>query len=335
MLDSAFGLEGAAGVAQADREQRGLFTTLGRVRLTGRLAGGAFLCAGLFGLGACGTGALTARPSTPSATASAKATEPPAISAPTGAVQATAAPTAAESDGRLEITSYRSPLLQQELPLLVYLPPGFDQAEQPLPVLYLLHGRGYDEWQWVDLGATRLATQAIRGGLWPPFALVLPYQPEPLFSSSDGGPRSYEAEFLEGLMPAVERGFHLTDRGSRRAIAGISRGAVWALEIAFRHPQQFSGVAALSPALNVNFPRPRYDPIWIAQQGGPLPPGIFMAVGDREQTIRASAEQLSQALEQEGVEHVFTVKPGTHAQELWTALLEPALEFLVQPWSSP
>jgi enterochelin esterase-like enzyme len=310
-----------------------LFKAFGRVWLTGRIVWGVLLCAGLVGLGACGTGASTAQHSTPAATASLEPTERPAEPAPTGAVQATAAPTAAESDGRLEITSYRSPLLGTELPLLVYLPPGFDQEQEPLPVVYLLHGRGYDEWQWVDLGATRLATQAIRGGLWPPFALVMPYQPEPLFSSSDGGPRSYEAEFLEGLMPAVERRFQLTDRGSRRGIAGISRGAVWALEIAFRHPQQISGVAALSPALNVNFPRPRYDPIWIAQQGGPLPSAIFMAVGDREQTIRASAEQLSQALQQQGVEHVFTVKPGTHAQDLWTALVEPALEFLVQPWS--
>jgi S-formylglutathione hydrolase FrmB len=94
-------------------------------------------------------------------------------------------------------------------------------------------------------------------------------------------------------------------------------------------------VAALSPALNLNFARPRYDPLWVVQQGGPLPGQIFLAAGDREQTIRASAEQLSQALEQQGVQHEFSVKPGTHAQELWTALLEPALGFLVSGWAAP
>jgi enterochelin esterase-like enzyme len=163
----------------------------------------------------------------------------------------------------------------------------------------------------------------------------MPFEPEPLFSSSDGGARSYEAEFMESLMPAVESRFNLIEQSSGRAIAGISRGGVWALEIAFRHPQEFSGVAALSPALNLNFARPRYDPLWIVQQGGPLPGQIFLAAGDREQTIRASAEQLSQALEQQGVGHEFSIKPGTHAQELWTALLEPALEFLVSGWAAP
>ena len=253
-------------------------------------------------------------------------------------MRAAAPPTSPDAQplaGRLEITSYHSRLLDEELPLLVYLPPGFGQAAQQLPVLYLLHGRGYDEWQWVDLGATRLATQAIRGGLWPGFAIVMPFQPEPLFSSSDGGERSYEAEFLEGLMPAVESRFNLVEHGSGRAIAGISRGGVWALEIAFRHPQEFSGVAALSPTLNLNFARPPYDPLWIVQQAGPLPGQIFLAAGDREQSIRASAEQLSQALEQRGVQYEFSVKPGTHAQELWTALLEPVLGFLVSGWAAP
>jgi enterochelin esterase-like enzyme len=232
----------------------------------------------------------------------------------------------------LEITTYPSRLLEAQLPVLVYLPPGFEAVTEPLPVLYLLHGRGYDEWQWVDLGATRLATQAMRGGLWPEFAIVMPFQPEPLFSSSDGGPRSYEQEFLEGVLPAVESRFNLGGQGSRRALAGISRGGVWALEIGFRHPQEFSGVAALSPSLNVNFPRPRYDPVWIAEQGGPLPERIFLAAGDREQTVRAATEALSQTLTGQGIEHVFHTKPGTHAQDLWTALVEPALEFLVGEW---
>jgi enterochelin esterase-like enzyme len=232
----------------------------------------------------------------------------------------------------LEITSYHSLLMDKELPVLVFLPPGFEGRTDPLPVVYLLHGRGYDEWQWVDLGATRLATQAIRGGLWPEFAIVMPLQPEPLFSSSDGGPRSYEQEFLEGVLPAVEGRFRLSDHGSERALAGISRGGVWALEIAFRNPQVFSSVAALSPSLNVNFPRPRYDPVWLAEQGEALPGRIFLATGDREQTVRASTELLSQALTRQGVEHVFDTRPGTHTQELWTALVEPALGFLVQEW---
>ncbi|HJX40744.1 MAG TPA: alpha/beta hydrolase-fold protein [Anaerolineales bacterium] len=317
------------------------FGPVGALRFKSRLGlvQSAWLCAGLAWLCACAPVPASPAPDSQMSPAATQAPgAPPDRPIPTGDMRAAAPPTSPDAQplaGRLEITSYHSRLLDEELPLLVYLPPGFGQAAQQLPVLYLLHGRGYDEWQWVDLGATRLATQAIRGGLWPGFAIVMPFQPEPLFSSSDGGERSYEAEFLEGLMPAVESRFNLVEHGSGRAIAGISRGGVWALEIAFRHPQEFSGVAALSPTLNLNFARPPYDPLWIVQQAGPLPGQIFLAAGDREQSIRASAEQLSQALEQQGVQHEFSVKPGTHAQELWTALLEPVLGFLVSGWAAP
>jgi enterochelin esterase-like enzyme len=298
----------------------------------------AWLCAGLAWLCACAPVSVSPAPNSQTSPAATQAPgAQPDRPIPTGDVRAAAPPTSPDAQplaGRLEITSYHSRLLDEELPLLVYLPPGFGQAAQRLPVLYLLHGRGYDEWQWVDLGATRLATQAIRGGLWSAFAIVMPFQPEPLFSSSDGGPRSYEVEFLEGLMPVVESRFNLAEHGSGRAIAGISRGGVWALEIAFRHPQEFSGVAARSPTLNLNFARPRYDPLWIVQQGGPLPRQIFLAAGDLNDDP-APAGQLSQALEQQGVQHEFSVKPGTHAQELWTALLEPVLGFLVSGWGAP
>lgn len=294
------------------------------------------LWASATGLGAClicwGACAPTnAAPLSSASPASSQAQATSADATSTPGFGATAAPPDPQpSAGRLEITSYRSRLLNEQLPLLVYLPPGFESAAEPLPALYLLHGRGYDEWQWVDLGATRLATQAIRGGQWPAFAIVMPFQPEPLFSSSDGGPDSYEAELLEGLLPDVEGRYHLS---GERGLGGISRGGVWALEIAFRHPEQFASVAVLSPTLNLNFARPRYDPLWIVEQGGPLPANIFLASGDRERDIQDAVQRLSQILEQRGVEHTLSIKPGGHAQELWTVLLEQALDFLIRSWA--
>jgi len=177
-----------------------------------------------------------------------------------------------------------------------------------------------------------LADQKIGSDIWPPFLIVMPRLPEPLFTSSDGGPGSYEEEFLEGLMPHIDRVYRTLDSRETRAIAGISRGGVWALEIAFRNPDLIDAVAALSPALHVNYARPPYDPFVIVDEGGQLPGRIFLSAGDQEPSFLVKIEELSEALEERGVTHSFVLGSGGHDAEAWKAVMEQALNFLVMGW---
>lgn len=229
---------------------------------------------------------------------------------------------------------YSSPLLAREVPVRVALPPCHENLAPDLPALYLLHGLPFDERQWDELGADELAAERIAEGAWPPFVLVMPLQPEPLFTQSDGGPGSYEDELLHGLLPFVEAAYGLDPRPQARALAGISRGGVWALAVGLRHPEVFGGVAGLSPALSVNRARPAYDPLAFAQAGGPFPPRIFLTAGERD-WARWGTERLSRTLVQAGAEHAWILAPGGHDRELWAAVLEPVLGYLVEGWSAP
>jgi enterochelin esterase family protein len=177
-----------------------------------------------------------------------------------------------------------------------------------------------------------LVDKNVYSDAWPAFLMVMPRQAEPLFTSSDGGPGSYEEEFLEGLIPYIDQTYRTLSSADSRAIAGISRGGVWALEITFRHPDWFDLVAALSPALHVNYARPPYDPFVIVDSGARLPGRIFLSAGEGEASFLDKVEDLSLALEAHGVPHSFVVGSGGHDAEGWRAMMEEALVFLVMGW---
>jgi enterochelin esterase-like enzyme len=133
-------------------------------------------------------------------------------------------------------------------------------------------------------------------------------------------------------MPHIDRTYRTLALGGTRAIAGISRGGVWALEIAFRNPDLIDAVAALSPALHVNFARPPYDPFVIIDEGDRLPARIFLSAGDQEPSFFAKIEKLSEALVEHGVAHVFVIGSGGHDAEAWIGVIDDALDFLVVGW---
>ena len=230
----------------------------------------------------------------------------------------------AETVGSSETAAYRGIAVAEDVAYNIYLPPCYNVGEENYPTLYLLHGFPYDQGHWQELGAIEIADDGINGGKWPPFIMVMPLQPDPLFRGSDGGPGSYEMELLEGLIPFIE-GNYRSDP-SARALAGISRGGVWALEAAFRNPRKFVSVAALSPALAVNGARPPYDPFNIVAESDLFPQNILLLAGDKDWAA-AETERLSKALSSAGVEHKFEITAGDHSDMTWAAVLDDVFGF--------
>lgn len=265
---------------------------------------------------------LTACSAAPRANSPTSTPGPAALSSPVEPRSATATPIARptaepaavpsaspEAPAKLLFTTYSARLVEGQLPLVVYLPQDFDPANRTYPVIYLLHGVGFDQGMWADLGV-RAELERVR-----PAVAVMPFIPPPLLSGSDGGPNSYEAELVEGLMPQIESRFGLEP--APRAIAGISRGGVWALEIALRHPAEFQAVAALSPSLHLNRSRGQYDPYQIVIQGGPFPAPILLMAGEQERQTREALELLAADLEAASAEYRLVIQPGKHDESLW------------------
>jgi len=161
--------------------------------------------------------------------------------------------------------------------------------------------------------------------------MVMPNQPEPLFTHSDGGPGSLEQELMQGLIPFILDRYAITGEGEGWAIAGISRGGVWALEIGFQHVDQFHNIAALSPALSVNSARPAYDPMLMLTEATLTPEMIFLGVGESD-WARASTKVLAEIVDGLGLRYQYLEVSGNHEATTWIKLLPDMLSSMTQNW---
>jgi enterochelin esterase-like enzyme len=274
----------------------------------------------------------TAKPYVPTATST---SIPPTPSATPSHTPEPTAFVCGEATGHVVESTYPGAVLPKEIPVRVYLPPCYDQLVDSYPSVILLHGKPFTESHWQDLGVVDVVDEGIRQGGWRPFIMIMPLQPEPLFSETDGGPGSYEVELVQGLLPYVEGTFRASRAPRDRAIAGISRGGVWALEIGFRNPQAFGEVAALSPALAMNYARPTYDPLEIAKVGtGTLPGWIFLGSGDVD-WARTKTVALADALAARGGTPELQIVTGDHISATWQALMPAMFRYLTAAWGSP
>lgn len=233
--------------------------------------------------------------------------------------------------GQVESAIYQSPVLGDMIPVRVYLPACHGLDGGRYPSLYLLHGYPYDETHWEQLGVVEVADARIRAGSWPAFLMVMPYQPQPLFTGTDGGPGSYEEEMVQGLIPHIDGAYLTRRQPAARGIAGISRGGVWALEIGFRHPELFEHVAGLSPALSFNTARPDYDPLEIAATRAVGGQRILLLAGQGD-WARAGTLQLSELITAQGRPPETLLLPGAHADPLWESGMQDVLRFFAGAW---
>lgn len=247
----------------------------------------------------------------------------------TGAAQeATPVPLA----GRVEQHTYFSQVTGEEEPFRIYLPPGYDETDRRYPALYLLHGWPYDEAHWDKLGVDEEADAAIVGGALPPFIIVMPgADPDGLFVNTSGGAGSFEEQVVNELMPHVDATYRALPTRGGRAIGGISRGGVWALEIAFRHTDAFAAVGAHSPALSANQAPWPYDPFNLLREPGVEALRIYLSAGDRD-WARESTQALHEALDEQGIANEFVVHEGWHADPLWAGNVGEYLVFYAAEW---
>ncbi len=261
-------------------------------------------------------------------------TSPPTVTpTPTDTPTPTPTPTpvCTETAGRVEQHTYFSQTTGDEQPYRVYLPPCYDHTDTRYPVLYLFHGWPYDDAHWIGLGVVEPADAGISTNTLPPFIVVLPGGAERLYVNTSGGDHSFEGEVVNDLIPHVDSTYRTRAEPDARAVGGISRGGVWALEIGFLHADLFAAVGAHSPALSVNLAPPLYDPFYLLTAPGVETLRIYLDAGEQD-WARESTEALHRALDQQGIVHQFVVHPGRHENALWAANVAEYLAFYAAAW---
>lgn len=150
-------------------------------------------------------------------------------------------------------TRFYSALLGQEMPILIYLPPGYYESSKRYPVLYMLSGFAGDDHEWVNWGMCDTADWLARGGQIQPMIVVMPdgdhswwFNHAPVTGSDGKLWGDYIWKDVVGYVDANYR--TLRDRESR-AIGGLSAGGQAAFSLAMTHPEVFSVAGAHSPSV--------------------------------------------------------------------------------------
>jgi enterochelin esterase-like enzyme len=236
--------------------------------------------------------------------------------------------------GQLVRSKWPSEVFGHLQPYAIYLPPcyGDENNQTRYPVIYLFHGWPMDENHWINLGVVSAAERLIGSGELPPFIIVMPRgDTDGIYNHTSGGDNSWEGAMVNELIPYIDRTYRTLRQRDYRAVGGISRGGVWSLEIAFRHPDLFASVGAHSAALSVNLAATDFDPLVLANTAPIDLLRIYIDSGDSDWT-RDSSAKLSKLLEARHIPYTFTLGQGDHTDPYWASQVEAYLKFYAAPW---
>ena len=284
---------------------------------------------------------LAPTPALPETTPTPAGVEPPTVTPPptaiAKAVVARSLPTnRCRANSQVVRGKWTSEVFGRAQEYALYLPPCYDEEGNTThyPVIYLFHGWPMDENHWITLGVVGVADRLINSGELPPFIIALPRgDKEGIYNRTSGGDKSFEGAIANEFIPFIDRKYRTLPQSNYRAIGGISRGGVWALEIAFRHPDLFSSVGAHSAALGVNQAAADFDPFDLASTA-PIETLRFFIDSGASDWTRTTSAQLSRLLDARHIPHTYTVAPGDHLDSYWATQVEAYLKFYAAPWKA-
>ncbi|HWA87079.1 MAG TPA: alpha/beta hydrolase-fold protein [Opitutus sp.] len=224
--------------------------------------------------------------------------------------------------GRIESFDYDSGVTHTHRKANVYLPPGYSTAKK-YPVLYLLHGIGGDETEWMRFDQPDVVLDnLLADGKAVPMIIVLPNgralpddRPGPNIFAPDQveGFAKFEHDLLDYLIPAIQKKYStFTDR-EHRALAGLSMGGGQTLNFGLAHLDMFAWLGAFSSAPNTKPPAELLPDPAAARKQLKL---LYLSAGNKDGLISIS-QGVHRYLKENGVPHIWTVDDAGHDPVTW------------------
>ena len=216
--------------------------------------------------------------------------------------------------GKLDTILYASKTVGTSRKVLIYTPPGFSKKAQ-YPVLYLLHGIGGDEKEWLKHGQP----QVILDNLYAdkkltPMIVVLPNGRAMKDDRAVGNIFDslkvqafavFEKDLINDLIPFVEKKYPVYKDREHRAIAGLSMGGGQSLNFGLTNLDKFAWVGGFSSAPNTKLPEVLVPNPDEARAKLKL---LWISCGDAD-GLMSFSKRTHDYLYEKGVPHIFYVEP--------------------------
>ena len=224
--------------------------------------------------------------------------------------------------GRVEPFEYDSTVTGTRRKANVYLPPGYSSGHK-YPVLYLLHGIGGDEHEWLNVASPNvILDNLIADGKAVPMIIVFPNGRaladdravgNPFTPEKAAGFAKFERDLLDCLIPAVQAKYStFTDR-EHRALAGLSMGGGQTLNFGLAHLDTFAWLGAFSSAPNTKPPAELVPDPAVAREKLKL---LYLSSGNQDGLISIS-QGVHRFLKEHDVPHLWNVDDHGHDGATW------------------
>jgi enterochelin esterase-like enzyme len=239
------------------------------------------------------------------------------------------------SHGKIDTVTYASKTVGTDRKALIYTPPGYSKTNK-YPVLYLLHGIGGDEKEWLKGGQP----QVILDNLYAdkkiePMIVVMPNGR----AIKDDRPvdimvpdrveafATFERDLLNDLIPYIERKYPVIKDREHRAIAGLSMGGGQALNFGLGNLDKFAWIGGFSSAPNTKPPEQLVPDPELARKNLKV---LWISCGDSDGLITFS-RRTHEYLQANDVPHIYYIEPGVHDFKVWKNSLYMFSQLLFKP----
>jgi len=224
--------------------------------------------------------------------------------------------------GKIDTISYPSKTVGVTRRAIIYTPPSFTKKKK-YPVLYLLHGIGGDEKEWLTHGNPQVILDNLyANGKLEPMIVVMP-NGRAMKDDSAGGNimapdkveafSTFEKDLLNDLIPFIEKKYPVLKDRENRAIAGLSMGGGQSLNFGLGNLDKFAWVGGFSSAPNTKEPEVLVPDPKAAREKLKL---LWISCGDADGLLRFS-ERTHQYLVKNDVPHIYYLEPGGHDFKVW------------------
>jgi len=224
--------------------------------------------------------------------------------------------------GKVETLEYKSKTVGTNRKVSVYTPPGYS-IDKKYPVLYLLHGIGGDENEWLKQGHPEVILDNLYAQkMLVPMIVVLPNGRAMKDDRAIGNIfdsikvkafANFEFDLLNDLIPFIQTDFSTLTDQKNRAIAGLSMGGGQSLNFGLGNLDTFAWVGGFSSAPNTKLPE-----LLVPNPGEAISKLklLWISCGDKDNLLKIS-ELTHNYLIEKNVPHIWYIEPGKHDFVVW------------------
>jgi enterochelin esterase-like enzyme len=238
--------------------------------------------------------------------------------------------------GKIDTVTYVSKTVGANRRAIIYTPPSFSKSKK-YPVLYLLHGIGGDEKEWLRGGQPQLILDNLYADKKiEPMIVVMP-NGRAMKDDSPGknimAPdkveafATFEKDLLNDLIPFIEKKYPVIKDREHRAIAGLSMGGGQSLNFGLGNLDIFAWVGGFSAAPNTKPPEQLVPDPEKAKSRLKL---LWISCGDADGLITFS-QRTHDYLNENNVPHIYYIMPGVHDFKVWKSSLYLFSQLIFKP----